>query len=141
MDDQRRGPGCRVDPRTHRQGPRLAQPAGCRRRAEAADLRNQRRFRRSGWQGALHQGMRIGLQDKATDHRHCAGAWDVAMKLPPRRSAPSLGAVLLAVGCLAARIAAAADNVLTPDDYAAIQQLDARYAFAIETCTNNGYDY
>jgi len=30
---------------------------------------------------------------------------------------------------------------LTPDDYAAIQQLDSRYAFAIETCTRGGYDY
>jgi hypothetical protein len=59
------------------------------------------------------------------------------MKFPPRRSAPSLGAVLLAVSGLAA----AADNKLTPDDYVAIQRLDAQYAFAIETCTNKGYDY
>ena len=59
------------------------------------------------------------------------------MKFPPRRSAPSLGAVLLC----AAGSAVAADNMLTPDDYVALQQLDARYAFAIETCTNKGYDY
>jgi SnoaL-like domain len=62
------------------------------------------------------------------------------MKPPLRRSAPSLGTV--AAACLAAGTAAAADTVkLTPDDYVAIQQLDAQYAFAIETCTNKGYDY
>jgi hypothetical protein len=26
-------------------------------------------------------------------------------------------------------------------DYAEIQQLSARYAFAIDACTNSGYDY
>ena len=30
---------------------------------------------------------------------------------------------------------------LTADDYIAIQQLVARYAHAIDTCSNNGYDY
>ncbi len=30
---------------------------------------------------------------------------------------------------------------LTSQDYAEIQQLSARYAFAIDTCTNSGYDY
>lgn len=30
---------------------------------------------------------------------------------------------------------------LTALDYVEIQQLSARYAFAIETCTNHGYDY
>jgi hypothetical protein len=30
---------------------------------------------------------------------------------------------------------------LTAQDYAEIQQLSARYAFAIDTCTNSGYDY
>jgi hypothetical protein len=30
---------------------------------------------------------------------------------------------------------------LTPEDYEEIKNLDAKYAFAIETCTNSGYDY
>ena len=30
---------------------------------------------------------------------------------------------------------------LTSQDYSEIQQLSARYAFAIDTCTNSGYDY
>ncbi len=30
---------------------------------------------------------------------------------------------------------------LTPQDYLDIQHLNARYAYAIDTCTNNGYDY
>ncbi len=30
---------------------------------------------------------------------------------------------------------------LTPQDYLDIQQLVARYAYAIDNCTNNGYDY
>jgi SnoaL-like domain len=62
------------------------------------------------------------------------------MKIPPRRIAPSLGTV--AAAFLAAGPAIAADATkLTPADYVAIQQLDAQYAFAIETCTNKGYDY
>ena len=32
-------------------------------------------------------------------------------------------------------------NALTAQDLAEIQQLSARYAFAIDTCTNSGYDY
>src|SRR5262245_26798268 len=32
-------------------------------------------------------------------------------------------------------------NALTPMDYIAIQQLAARYAFAIDTCTNGGADF
>jgi len=31
--------------------------------------------------------------------------------------------------------------VLTPQDYIDIQQLVARYAYEIDNCTNNGYDY
>jgi hypothetical protein len=50
---------------------------------------------------------------------------------------------------LAIARADAADNVtrqvtpmhLTALDYVEIEQLSARYAFAIETCTNHGYDY
>src|SRR5687767_13736524 len=32
-------------------------------------------------------------------------------------------------------------TALTAQDYAEIQQLSASYAFAIDTCTNSGYDY
>ena len=32
-------------------------------------------------------------------------------------------------------------TTLTPQDYFDIQQLVNRYAFAIDTCSNNGYDY
>src|SRR5215510_16494654 len=31
--------------------------------------------------------------------------------------------------------------MLTPQDYIDIQQLVARYAYEIDNCTNNGYDY
>jgi hypothetical protein len=34
-----------------------------------------------------------------------------------------------------------AKPTLTPADYIEIQQLVARYAHAIDTCSNNGYDY
>ena len=34
-----------------------------------------------------------------------------------------------------------APGTLTPQDYIDIQQLVARYAFAIDNCTNNGHDY
>ena len=61
------------------------------------------------------------------------------MKFPPHRFVPGLGAMVLAL--LASGPASAADAKLTPEDYAAIQNLDGRYAFAIETCTNKGYDY
>ena len=63
------------------------------------------------------------------------------MRSPLSRIAPSLGASLAAFlpVCLAGTTGAVMK--LTPDDYIAIQQLDARYAFAIETCTNKGYDY
>ena len=30
---------------------------------------------------------------------------------------------------------------LTPQDYIAIQQLVSKYAYAIDECTNRGYDY
>ena len=66
-----------------------------------------------------------------TSHRRCF------LGFPPLRfgHAP-------VIACLAAGTAAAAGTPqLTPDDYVAIQQLDAKYAFAIETCTNKGYDY
>jgi len=37
--------------------------------------------------------------------------------------------------------ASTAKMVLTPQDYIDIQQLVARYAYEIDNCTNNGYDY
>jgi hypothetical protein len=50
--------------------------------------------------------------------------------------------MLAATALAAAGPASAADAAkFTPEDYVEIQQLDARYAFAIETCTNKGYDY
>jgi len=47
----------------------------------------------------------------------------------------ALGLVLLATGT------AAYADPLTPQDYIDIQQLNARYAVAIDSCTNSGYDY
>ena len=32
-------------------------------------------------------------------------------------------------------------SALTPLDYIAIQQLVSKYAYAIDVCTNKGYDY
>jgi hypothetical protein len=53
--------------------------------------------------------------------------------------------MLVLVGQLAAGAAAAAQqpssSTLTPADYIAIEQLAARYAFAIDTCTNGGVDF
>jgi hypothetical protein len=37
--------------------------------------------------------------------------------------------------------AAAGTTTLSPQDYIDIQQLVAQYAYAIDNCTNNGYDY
>jgi hypothetical protein len=45
-------------------------------------------------------------------------------------------ALLLAAGPLHAQA-----GTLTPQDYIDIEQLNARYAIAIDECTNSGYDY
>ena len=51
-------------------------------------------------------------------------------------------AIALAVSLSAARpVSAQAAPQLTALDYFEIQQLDAKYARAIDTCSNNGYDY
>src|SRR5262245_1450402 len=47
----------------------------------------------------------------------------------------------MAVSLVPASRAGAKDTVLTALDYIEIQQLVNRYAFAIDTCSNNGYDY
>jgi hypothetical protein len=59
------------------------------------------------------------------------------------------GLVLLVLGLVAAPAPAAPQGgaasgavpSLSPQDYIDIQQLVARYAFAIDNCTNNGHDY
>jgi hypothetical protein len=42
---------------------------------------------------------------------------------------------------VSAQQSAGKPSTLTALDYIEIQQLNARYAFALDTCTNNGYDY
>lgn len=54
-----------------------------------------------------------------------------------RASAPGLLACLL----LWAAAARAQSPTLSTQDYIDIQQLAAKYAYAIDTCTNRGYDY
>jgi hypothetical protein len=50
--------------------------------------------------------------------------------------------LVLSIAVVYARQAGAANApVLTTQDYIDIQQLNARYAVAIDECTNNGYDY
>jgi hypothetical protein len=52
------------------------------------------------------------------------------------------GATLVALGlALSASIGAQVPRELTALDYFEIQQLVAKYARAIDTCSNNGYDY
>jgi hypothetical protein len=51
------------------------------------------------------------------------------------------GLLLGATLALAMTAAAAKGATLTALDYIEIQQLVNRYAFAIDNCTNNGYDY
>jgi hypothetical protein len=59
----------------------------------------------------------------------------------------SVAAIVVAVGFGAVWAqerssgASAKNMVLTPQDYIDIQQLVARYAYEIDNCTNNGYDY
>jgi SnoaL-like domain len=50
-----------------------------------------------------------------------------------------LSAALLLCGSLNA--AEPKPMTLTPLDYIELQQLNSRYSFAIDTCTNSGYDY
>lgn len=52
-------------------------------------------------------------------------------------AALSFGLALLAP----AMVSAEEPMKLTPQDYIDIQQLSSKYAFAIESCTNSGYDY
>jgi hypothetical protein len=58
-----------------------------------------------------------------------------------------VAAIVMAVGFGAIRAqerssgTSAKNMVLTPQDYIDIQQLVARYAYEIDNCTNNGYDY
>lgn len=47
----------------------------------------------------------------------------------------------LAFAAVSAAPLQAASGTLTPQDYIDIEQLNARYAFAIDHCTNSGYDY
>jgi len=48
---------------------------------------------------------------------------------------------LLIAGLLLAAPAAAQQAALTTQDYVDIQQLVSKYAYAIDECTNKGYDY
>jgi hypothetical protein len=62
------------------------------------------------------------------------------------RHAFALTAILLAlavpaVAVLSGQSGASRPRALTTQDYIDIQQLIARYAVAIDECTNNGYDY
>ena len=57
----------------------------------------------------------------------------------------SLHKTLMSVALVAALLTGGANAAepmkLTPMDYIEIEQLNAKYAFAIDTCTNNGKDY
>jgi len=59
--------------------------------------------------------------------------------MPIRTTTCALGAVALTAVCLTT--SAQAPMKLTALDYIEIQQLVAKYARAIDTCSNNGYDY
>lgn len=50
-------------------------------------------------------------------------------------------ALILLAGGLVATPASAQTRELTPLDYVDIQRLAAKYAYAIDRCTNRGYDY
>src|SRR3978361_1459516 len=69
------------------------------------------------------------------------------MKRPVKVSWKTLAAACATLLSLAvatapsAARAAGAPMKLTALDYIEIEQLSARYAFAIEQCTNHGYDY
>ena len=62
------------------------------------------------------------------------------------RYGTSIGLIgMLVIGCVQAQqVGTGPDSSaprLAPQDYIDIQQLAARYAFAIDNCTNGGYDY
>jgi hypothetical protein len=57
------------------------------------------------------------------------------------RTASMVVALWLGASGLQAQQPAAATRELTALDYFEIQQLVAKYAHAIDTCSNNGYDY
>ena len=61
--------------------------------------------------------------------------------MTPRRT--TLAVLATAAMMLAVPLAAGAQGKasLTPQDYIDIQQLVAKYAYAIDECTNKGYDY
>ena len=61
------------------QAARHDQSADLRRRAEEADLCDERGVRRSGWQDAVHRRLRFRLHDPVEDARHRAGARRDAM--------------------------------------------------------------
>lgn len=62
-----------------------------------------------------------------------------------KKAVVAIGAAILAVLTVQAQQPTAKPTtkpmVLTAQDYIDIQQLAARYAYAIDKCTNNGYDY
>jgi hypothetical protein len=55
--------------------------------------------------------------------------------------ASKLRTAIVAIGLVSAGARAQAPAELTAIDYIQIEQLIARYARAIDTCSNNGYDY
>ena len=57
----------------------------------------------------------------------------------PRRMLALTAAIVLHAGIAGAQTPAA--GTLSPQDYIAIQQLVSKYAYAIDECTNRGYDY
>ena len=57
-----------------------------------------------------------------------------------RRGIVTLTAALAMVAGVAAP-RAQAPSTLSPQDYIAILQLVSKYAYAIDECTNRGYDY
>jgi hypothetical protein len=63
--------------------------------------------------------------------------------IQPRTSwAATLAAATLTATAFAFAVACADNAIkLTAQDYIDIEQLNSRYAFAIESCTNSGYDY
>jgi hypothetical protein len=59
----------------------------------------------------------------------------------PRVAAMAIGLFLTATSAIAQGTSSAKPMWLTPMDYIEIRQLVSRYAFAVDTGNNNGYDY
>jgi hypothetical protein len=59
------------------------------------------------------------------------------------RPAAALLAVAIVLGCVSPAVAQLREAAppLSSDDYLQIQQLVSKYAYAIDECTNRGYDY